>query len=280
MEELPKGRLLPPAPSFRRGIPFYYEKSEAEFKADVYERYDEFVNRQTVLHLADELHGAYPFQSLKKYISRYLPCGERLTVADIGCSVGRLMGDLALANPSWDCYGIDLSYQMVRQANDFWVKGQTLRPNLIRYGWGTLELPGQNLTNLHFALAKGERLPFSDASLDVLFNTFLFDRLASPFAALGEWARVLMPGGRLIVVSPLNFLQPDGWRTAYPPVKILDYLQQQGWIVEDWTDPLPLEEPMDARGNMVSWACVAFVVRKSLGFSSATNGRQGNEGGS
>lgn len=263
MANLPEGRLLPPAPSSRRGIPFYYEKSEAEFKADVYERYDELVTRQTALHLADELHGAYPFKPLRKYISRHLPHGERLTVADIGCSVGRLIGDLAADNPSWTCYGIDLSYQMVRQANDFWVKGQTLRPNLIRYGWGAPELPGQNLTNLHFALARGECLPFPDASLDVLFNTFLLDRLPSPLAAFGEWDRVLKPGGRLIVVSPLNFLQPDGWRTAHPPVKISTYLQQQGWIIEDWTDPLPLEEPMDARGNAVRWACVAFVALKT-----------------
>lgn len=262
MSNQPKGKLLSPAPFSRRGIPFYYEKSEAEFKADVYERYDELVTRQTALHLADELHGAYPFQPLKEYISKYIPINGRLTVADIGCSVGRLIGDLATANPSWDCYGIDLSYQMVRQANDFWVKGKTLCPNLVRYGWGTPQLLGQNLNNLHFALAKGEDLPFPSTSLDVLFNTFLIDRLPSPFAAFREWARVLKPGGRLIVVSPLNFLQPDGWRIAHPPVKIMAHLQQEGWVVEDWTDPLVLEEPMDVRGNSVHWASIAFTIRK------------------
>lgn len=262
MPKLPKGKLLPPAPSSRRGIPFFYEKSEAEFNADVYERYDELVTRQTALHLADGLHGTYPFQPLKDYIYQYLPSGKGLYVADIGCSVGRLIGDLATGNPSWDCYGIDLSYQMVRQANDFWVKGKTLLPNLIRYGWGTPKLSGQNLNNLRFALAKGEDLPFPDASLDVLFNTFLIDRLPSPFAAFKEWARVLKPGGRLIVVSPLNFLQPDGWRIAHPPVKIMAYLQREGWDIENWTDPLVLEEPMDVRGNLVRWASIAFVASK------------------
>lgn len=261
MPGLPHGSLLPPAPSSRKGIPFYYEKSEAEFSADVYERYDELVTRQTALHLADELHGHYPFQPLQDYISLFLPTDEHLAVADIGCSVGRLIGDIAGANPIWDCYGVDLSYQMLRQAKEYWAKGETLRPNLIRYGWDTPELAGRELSNLHFALAKGEHLPFPDGSLDVLFNTFLIDRLPGPFTAFQEWARVLKPGGLLVVVSPLNFLLPEGWRSAHPPVKILSYLQDQGWQVEDWTDPLSLEEPMDVRGNLVRWSCVGFVVR-------------------
>ena len=258
-----KGRLLPDPSSSRRGIPFYHAKTEAEFSADVYERYDELVTRQTGLHLADQLHGRYPFQPLQNYIAGFLPTtGHQVAIADIGCSVGRLIGDIATAHPAWDCYGIDLSYQMLRQANEYWIKGSTLRPNLIRYGWDTPELKGHALTNLHFALAKGEQLPFPDASLDVLFNTFLIDRLPGPFAAFKEWARVLKPGGRLIVVSPLNFLQPDGWRSAHPPVKILSYLQSHGWETEDWTDPLLLEEPMDVRGNSVRWSCVGFVAHK------------------
>ncbi len=258
----PFGHLLPPAPAHRRGIPFYHQKTEAEFKDDVYERYDELVTRQTALHLADELHGEYPFQALQDYLQSHLPTGDKLAVADIGCSVGRLIGDLAVAHPSWDAYGIDLSYQMLRQANDFWTQGETLKPNLIRYGWGTPALPGHQLPNLHFALAKGEQLPFPDASLDVLINTFLIDRLPGPFAAFREWARVLQPGGKLITVSPLNFLSPEGWRAADPPVKILAYLQANGWLIEDWTDPLLLTEPMDVRGNAVRWNCLAFVLTK------------------
>ncbi len=39
----------------RNGIPFYINKTEAEFKDDVYERYDEMVTKQTALHLADDL---------------------------------------------------------------------------------------------------------------------------------------------------------------------------------------------------------------------------------
>lgn len=255
------GQLLPPPLTTRRGIPFYHEKTEEEFKEDVYERYDELVTRQTALHLADELHGGYPFQPILDYLQNWLPKAEKLAVADLGCSVGRLAANVAQAHANWDVYGLDLSYQMLRQANDYWVSGETLRPNLVRYGWGTPPLTGHQLSNLHFALARAERLPFATASLDIIINTFLIDRLPSPISVFAEWRRVLRPGGRIITVTPLNFLRSDSWRSAHPPVKILQQLEKQGWQLLDWTDPLPLLEPMDARGNGVNWQSLAFVLQ-------------------
>ena len=245
--------------SVRRGIPFYHAKSEAEFRQDVYERYDELVTRQTALHLADTLHGGYPFQPLLDYLLHWLPIGNALAASDVGCSVGRLAGELARRHPGWQLTGIDLSYQMLRQGNDYWTKGETLHPNLIRYGFGTPALTTSPLPNLSFALAKAESLPFADASQDLLVNTFLLDRLPDPFAGLREFRRVLRPGGRLIAVTPLNFLTATGWREAHPPVKLFQWLLANDWEVLDWTDPLVLREPMDARGNSVLWNCVAFV---------------------
>lgn len=248
--------------STRRGIPFYHAKTEAEFKADVYERFDELVTRQTALHLADEIHQGYPLQPLLDYILTWLPVKSGLRVADLGCSVGRLAAEMASRNPSWKVHGIDLSYQMLRQARDYWVLGETLTPNLVRYGFGAPSLATTPLSNLDFALAKAEALPFDDASVDVLLNTFLIDRLPDPFAAFAEFWRVLKPGGCLLTVTPLNFLTAQGWRAAHPPVKILQHLQQQGWELQDWVDPLLLREPMDARGNAVEWQTVAFVVSR------------------
>ncbi len=258
------GSLLPPPPAERRGIPLYYQKSEAETRQDVYERYDELVARQTALHLADRLHGGYPLQPLADYVARWLPAPlpSHLRLADIGCSVGRLIGDLATEYPGWDCYGIDFSYQMLRQARDYWSAGRTLSPNLLRYGYGVPHLPGRELPNLHFALADGQELPFPDGSLDVLFNTFLLDRLPDPFRGLDEWLRVLRPGGRMICVTPLNFLRVGQWERYHPPMKIVGHLLATGWELLDLTDPLPLREPMDARGNAVQWNTLAFAVGK------------------
>ncbi len=255
--------LLPPPLSTRRGIPFYHAKSEAEFKEDVYERYDALVARQTALHLCDELHGAYPFQPLLDFVLANLPATETaLSVADLGCSVGRLAAEMAQRHAGWDVYGIDLSYQMLRQANDVWKRGVAPPPNLVSAGWGTPGLPAHQLDNLQFALAKAEALPFPDASLDLILNTFLIDRVPNPFVAFAEWHRCLKPGGRLIAVSPLNFLNADSWRKYHPPVKILDHLMANGWTLCDWVDPLSVEEPLDVRGNVVRWQTVGMVLER------------------
>ena len=256
------GSLLPPPPSERRGIPIYYDKTEEETRQDVYERYDELVARQTALHLADTVNGGYPFQPLSDYLNAWLPDCPDLAVADIGCSVGRLIGDVAMQHADWDCYGIDFSYQMLRQARDYWTEGKTVTANLLRFGYAYDSFSGQQLPNLNFSLADGASLPFPDGSLDLLFNTFLIDRIPDPFRAFAEWGRVLKGGGRMIVVSPLNFLKREQWEKYYPPVRLMDHLLSTGWQLLDLTDPLWLEEPMDRRGSAVRWKTLALVVDK------------------
>ena len=254
--------LLPPPPSVRRGIPFYHAKTEAEFRDDVYERYDELVTRQAALHLVDELHGGYPQRDLLDFVLGQLPEGEGLAVADVGCSVGRLIGEIAARHPGWDCYGFDLSYQMLRVAHDSWVGGQSTELNLLRYGFGTPRTAARRLPNLTFALARAGKLPLPDNCLDALVHTFLLDRVADVAAVLLEFARLLRPAAPMVCVTPLNFLNPAQWRRYDPPVRLLNLLVEQGWEVTEWTDPYPVHEPMDRRGNAVRWNCLRFVVRR------------------
>ena len=49
VSDLPSGELLPAPISWRRDIPLYYNKTAAEYRADVYERYDELVSRQMIV---------------------------------------------------------------------------------------------------------------------------------------------------------------------------------------------------------------------------------------
>jgi SAM-dependent methyltransferase len=51
-----------------------------------------------------------------------------------------------------------------------------------------------------WALAGG--LPFADGSFETVLCTQVIEHLAEPGAALGEIARVLAPGGRLILTAP------------------------------------------------------------------------------
>jgi SAM-dependent methyltransferase len=47
-----------------------------------------------------------------------------------------------------------------------------------------------------------ETMPFADASFDAVLSTHVAEHLACPEAAFGEMARVLRPGGRLLLLTP------------------------------------------------------------------------------
>jgi SAM-dependent methyltransferase len=47
-----------------------------------------------------------------------------------------------------------------------------------------------------------ETLPVADASFDAVLSTHVVEHLARPEAAFGEMARVLRPGGRLLLLTP------------------------------------------------------------------------------
>ena len=69
-----------------------------------------------------------------------------------------MISELAEKHPESNCWGMDYSYQLLRQANDFFVKGKTLEIDGRDKGFGQLALQGKQLSNLHFGLAKGEQL--------------------------------------------------------------------------------------------------------------------------
>ncbi len=57
---------------------------------------------------------------------------------------------------------------------------------------------------ISFARASGLRAPFAPASFDVVTSVDVIEHIDNDVAALGEMARVLRPGGTLIVVVPAH----------------------------------------------------------------------------
>lgn len=246
----------------RGNIPFYFEKTEADFRNDPYERYDEMVVRQTALHLADELWTNYPFQSIFEFISESIPKKNDIKIAEIGCGVGRMIGELAKQNPNNQHFGIDYSYQMLRRAREFWLEEKIIDLYYSNRGFEKINLKGISLSNLELGLAKAEDLPFENESLDVLFSSFLIDRLDDPLTAFQSFHRVLKKGGIMIFVSPLNFQKRKNWRLYFPNEKLTSQLQGLDFQLSKLRKNWLILEPLDRNGNSLNWNCVGIKSTK------------------
>lgn len=249
--------------SNRKGIPFFYDKSEEEFRKDVYEQYYPMVIRQSALHLIDDLWEEYPMKAILDFGHANLPDRPIESILEIGCSVGRWIGDLAVQNPSAQCWGIDYSYQMLKQASNIWIEGGESVLNLAKYGFEhSYTIKGRSLTNLSFGLAKGEELPFDDNSQDLVLSSFLIDRYDDPVQGLKEKYRILKKSGRMMFITPLNFLQPSQWTQFHPPIKLHHILIKMGFEIVDWQEDMVIDLPLDIRGNAMKWKCIAVACDK------------------
>ena len=249
--------------SYRHKIPFYYDKSKVEFQKDIYERYHEMVLKHNALHLADKLWGQYPMQSILDFGREYIKSIKPKNILEVGCGVGRWIADLASSHPQSVCWGIDYSYQMLKQANDFWIKSKDLDLDMSHKGFNKmLHVPGSSLAKINFGLAKVSELPFDDHSQDFVCSSFLIDRLADPAAGMLEMIRVLKPNGILVIITPLNFENADHWDSFYPTEKLSQFLIELGLELLEWKKEMHIEEPLDARGNCVMWKCLGVVANK------------------
>ena len=255
--------MLMKAPvQFRKGIAFYVEKTEADFKDDVYERYEEMVTKQTALHLADDLWNGYPMQSSLDFMQAHLSISSARNIAELGCSVGRIIGTIAQAHPTINCWGIDYSYQLLKRAKEFWIDGMAIQLDASIKGAKKILLNGPKLKNLHLGLAKAESLPFDAGSQDVVISSFLFDRLHDPRKGLEEMARILRPGGQMIMISPLNYTKSKHWEQYYPSEKVKSQLEDVGFSISAWEENHMIIEPLDVHGNVVLWKCLAVACYK------------------
>jgi demethylmenaquinone methyltransferase / 2-methoxy-6-polyprenyl-1,4-benzoquinol methylase len=93
------------------------------------------------------------------------------------------------------------------------VTGVDLTPQMLSVG-ATKSAASPQRATISLALARGEQLPFADATFDALTFTYLLRYVADPEATLKELARVVKPGG---VVANLEFHAPASpvWRPLW-----------------------------------------------------------------
>ena len=116
---------------------------------------------------------------------------ERLDTLDIGCGTGFL--SLELATRGHKVTGIDFAPEMLALAKEKAVStGAAIR----------------------FEHADAENLPFAPESFDLVITRHVLWTLPHPEAAIGEWIRVLRPGGRVAVIDGHSLLNPGEEQAA------------------------------------------------------------------
>ena len=103
---------------------------------------------------------------------------ERLSVLDVGTGPGDIA--IYLAEIGHDVTGVDFSADMLKRA-----KERAKNSNL----------------QVTFDICDAENLRFEDESFDAVICRYLFWTLPNPKKAVGEWIRVVKPGGKVVVMD-------------------------------------------------------------------------------
>ena len=111
----------------------------------------------------------YPF------IAEELSKESYVDLLDCGCGTGPMISLLHEADPTKRYTGLDLTPRMIEVAN------------------------AKGLENAVFVVGDSEDMPFEDGSFDAVICSNSFHHYPAPQAFFNEAARVLRPGGRLVL---------------------------------------------------------------------------------
>ena len=117
----------------------------------------------------------YPYHLAIKYAHEWQPGG----ILDIGCGNGRNL--LPFAKNKFDCYGVDFSKNMIKEATEYAKK---------------------NNIAVKLKVADARNLPFKDESFDYCISMATIHNIETEegrLQALKEIRRVLKPGGQAII---------------------------------------------------------------------------------
>ena len=142
-------------------------------------------------------------------------------VVEMGCGTGANLPHLReRVGPEGRVVGVDFTRGMLERARD----------RVERHGW----------ENVHLVQADADGIEFRE-SPDAILATFVVGMLADPAAAVGRWADLLAPGGRLALLDAAQSDRWFGWPVnqafrglvvASSPTGIREY-ERAPWVMLD-----------------------------------------------
>jgi len=251
--------LLPPTFGFRGNIPLYFPKTEEQYKNDPYEQYHTVVLRNLRNYFLSDF-GKKSIAFIQTKLHEISPS----LVVENGCGIAYHIASLAATNSHITFIGFDTSYQMLKMGDSLYLnekKGYTSKIPSSSQGHPSMDILSQHLANLQLGMAEAHLLPMKDQSVDCSFSVFLWDRLPDLPAFLEEQSRIINNKGHLILISPLNYQNPNSWQEWYPEETIVQKIEDFGFHLvgqEAWEEI----ENIDHRGNGVLWKVQAFHFQK------------------
>jgi ubiquinone/menaquinone biosynthesis C-methylase UbiE len=132
-------------------------------------------------------------------LSRHVPIDRVAMIADVGCGTGRFAAGLAAHFGATVC-GIDPAGKMLSVARQ------------------------QSAANALLLRGRAEALPVRDAAMDLVFLSMVYHHLEDRRAAVGEFRRLLAPGGRLAIRTALRErLDTYLWLRFFPAARPIEF---------------------------------------------------------
>lgn len=153
----------------------------------------DYDGRQHAVYARGRAIGPAMIDAWMRVFAGHVPARRPLAVLDLGAGTGRFTPALAQAFGG-PVYGVEPS----RRMRD--IAGQAAAHPAVTYLAGS-----------------GEQLPLADSSCDVVLMYLVFHHLRDPAAAAAEIARVLRPGGRVLIRSTFADRMPDLWWHRFFP---------------------------------------------------------------
>lgn len=126
----------------------------------------------------DERHARYNRQTLSQAVEA-LALTDSGRLLDVGCGTGEFIRLALQRFPAAMCIGVDVTRAMLAQAREKFRQAPRVR----------------------VALATAEALPFDAERFEAVVSCNMLHHVQEVRVALREWARVLRPGGQLLIVD-------------------------------------------------------------------------------